>query len=107
MACWQRQAGDRIVCLHARRSAPSTIASTQISSAAFPGVPLAQGEVRNSQTFAVSESGLMSEDTCTGYVCGEDRVGERISIFNERRHELVRQMGMTPTVAFEGARVSD
>ena len=107
MACWQRQAGDRIVCLHARRSAPSTIASTQISSAPFPGVPLAQGEVRNSQTFVVSERGLMCEDTCTGYVCGEDRIGERISILDEGRHELVHQMGMRPTMAFEGARVSD
>jgi hypothetical protein len=49
----------------------------------------------------------MCEDTCTGYVCGEDRIGERFSIFNEGRHELVHQMGMRPTVAFEGARVSD
>ena len=73
----------------------------------FPGVPLAQGEVRNSQTLAVSESGLMCEDTCTGYVCGEDRVRERFSILNEGRHEFVHQMGMRPTVAFEGARVSD
>jgi hypothetical protein len=107
MACWQRQAGDRIVWLHARRSAPSTIASTKISSAPFPGVPLAQGEARNSQTLAVSESGLMCEDTCTGYVCGEDRVRERFSILNEGRHEFVHQMGMRPAMAFEGARVSD
>jgi hypothetical protein len=74
---------------------------------AFPEAPLALGEVRNSQTFAVSESGLMCEDTCTGYVCGEDHIGERFSIFNEGRHELVHQMGMRSTVAFEGARVSD
>ena len=49
----------------------------------------------------------MCEDACAGYVCREDRIGERISIFNEGRHELVHQMGMRPTVAFEGARVSD
>ena len=49
----------------------------------------------------------MCEDTGTGYVCGEDRIGERISILDEGRHELVHQMGMRPTMAFEGARVGD
>ena len=74
---------------------------------ALPETPLAQREVRNSQTLAVSESGLMCEDTGAGYICGEDHIGERISILDEGRHELVHQMGMRPTMAFEGARVGD
>jgi hypothetical protein len=93
--------------LRARRSTSAAIASSSISNAPCPETPLAQGEVRNSQTLAVSESGLMCEDTGAGYICGEDRIGERISILDEGRHELVHQMGMRPTMAFEGARVGD
>ena len=49
----------------------------------------------------------MCEDTGAGYICGEDHIGERISILDEGRHELVHQMGMRPTMAFEGARVGE
>ena len=62
---------------------------------------LVQGEIRNSQAFAVSHGGLVREDACASYVGGEDRIGERVSILHKSRHEFMDEMRMRPTVALE------
>jgi hypothetical protein len=63
--CWQRPKRAARSCATREDAADIGHHLDQDLERAFPEVPLAQGEVRNSQTLAVSESGLMCEASST------------------------------------------